>query len=114
MTKNPRLDDAAAGATHQTYEIRTVADFLKVPEARRRICLREFHSWLDIQASITNLLCVASETINGADDALKPENIRWQNQAFNWNDDGKATISVQMVELPPTPDLFSGTTGPQP
>lgn len=44
--KSPWLADAAKGATGETYEIRTVEDFFKVPEERRRICLREFHSWM--------------------------------------------------------------------
>lgn len=91
--KNPWLADAAIGATGETYEIRTVADFLKVPTERRRICLREFHSWLDIQKSMIDLLCAASDALDGG---LKPEHFTWRNEVFRWVDDGKAVMSVTM------------------
>lgn len=61
--ENPWLANAADGATGETYEIRTVVDFLKVPAARRRICLREFHASLALQEGITALLCAASDSL---------------------------------------------------
>jgi hypothetical protein len=91
--KSPWLADAAVGATHQTYEIRTVADFFQVPEDRRRICLREFNAWLMLKEQVTSLLCAASASL---DADLKPSDLRWETDVFRWNDDGKAVLSVQM------------------
>lgn len=106
--KNPWQASASQGATHAVYEIRTVADFLKVPEARRRICLREFHSWLGIQADITALLVAASDASGGG---LKPENFHWHTDVFRWNDDGEGCISVRMVELPKSADAVARSAG---
>lgn len=98
MTKSPWLADAAKGATHQTYEIRTVADFLKVPAERRRICLREFDAWCALQEGVTDLLCAASGALDGD---LTPADLHWQNEVFRWNDDGEACLSVQIVTTEP-------------
>jgi hypothetical protein len=95
MSKNPWLTDAATGATGATYEIHTVADFLLVPEARRRICLREFHSWMAIQDGMTDLICSVGDTIGTP---VPREALRWRNEVFKWHDDGKAVIAVQMNE----------------
>lgn len=94
MAKNPWLADAKRGATGATYELRTVADFFKVPEARRRICLREFHSMMAIQEGTTALLCAAGDALHTP---ISPNDLHWQMDVFRWVDDGKATISVQMV-----------------
>ena len=95
MAKSPWSVDAAEHATLKTYEIRTVADFLIVPEERRSVCLREFHSWLAIQEGVTALLLAANDALEGD---LKREHLHWQNDVFRWNDDGKACISVEMRE----------------
>jgi hypothetical protein len=95
VKKNSWLASASKGATHQRYEIRTVTDFFKVPEDRRRICLREFHSWLAIQEGVTALLTAAGDSM---ETPIPPDAIHWHNEVFTWIDDGKATIGVQMVD----------------
>jgi hypothetical protein len=88
--KSPWSSDAAVGATMQDYEIRTVADFLKVPEERRYVCLREFHSWLHMQQAVVDLLVACG---------AQPEQVRMRNpDLFTWKDDGEATISVTLHE----------------
>jgi hypothetical protein len=87
---NPWLQDADVGATGETYEIRAVADFLKVPESRRYVCLREFHAWLTILEGTRDLLV----TCGVPADAIHPHT-----DVFRWSDDGKATVSVRMQPL---------------
>jgi hypothetical protein len=94
--KNPWLIAASAGATGKTYEIRTVTDFFLVPEDRRCVCLREFHSWLVIQEGVTGLLTAASSALDGG---LKADDLHWQNGVFRWVDDGKGCIGVEMRVL---------------
>ena len=91
--RSPWSVDAATGATGQVFEIRTVADFLKVPEARRRICLREFHAWLHIGQATVDLFEVVGQSLGyeSIRDAIAP-----QYDVFRWHDDGEATVSVQI------------------
>lgn len=98
MSESPWLSDAAKGATGQTYEIRTVADFMKVPESRRYVCLREFHSWLSIQVSIVELFMAVAD---GMGTPLPSDAIQMQEpDVFRWHDDGKATVSVHLNAEP--------------
>ena len=90
MTKSPWLANAATDATGKTYEIRTVADFLKVPEERRRICLREFNAWLTLIVAVPDLLVAAGASKDSI--ALREPDV------FRWRDDGKATMSVEIIE----------------
>lgn len=92
--KSPWSVDASDGATQHTYEIRTVGDFFQVPEERRRICLREFHSWMVIQEGVTALLVAAGASL---DTAITTNQLHWENSVFRWMDDGKACISVVMT-----------------
>lgn len=89
---NPWLAKADDGATGATYEIRTVTDFLMVPESRRRICLREFHSWMAIQEGLTDLFCAVGDAL---ETPVPREALHWRNDVFRWIDDGKATVSVR-------------------
>ena len=93
MSKSHWSANAANGATGIRYELRTVADFLKVPEDRRCICLREFHAWLYMQEAVPDLLVAASESLGGG---FTRDDIRLREaDVFAWVDDGKATISVE-------------------
>ncbi len=89
-SKNPWLADAADGATMESYEIRAISDFLKVPEARRQICLREFDAWMITQEAVLALLeaCGAEP---GQFQIHDPD-------VFVWHDDGKATMAVEIRE----------------
>ena len=91
MAKSPWLADAAKGATGETYEIRTVFDFLKVPEDRRRICLREFHAWLMLHESIQSLIQAGLEAAGAP---IQSEAISFRGDCFRWVDDGKAIMTV--------------------
>lgn len=96
MTKNPWLADAAVGATGETFEIRTVQDFLKVPEDRRRICLREFDAWLTMQVAVIGLVHAAGDALGMQ---LPPDTIQMvEPELFRWIDDGLATATVQLLE----------------
>lgn len=64
------------------YEIRTVADFLKVPVRRRENCIAEFKDWLALCDSILAAL-------NGDDDP-PPAAFSY----FRWIDDGRRDIDV--------------------
>ena len=95
MKRSPWSGSAATGATGETYEIRVIADFLNVPQSRRRICLREFHSWLAIQEDMKQLICAAGDALNTP---VPPDALHWRNEVFRWVDDGKATITVRLEE----------------
>lgn len=90
MTVSPWLVDAAVGATGQTYEIRTITDFFRVPDGRRRICLREFHAWLGLQEGVTAMLTAPGPH------AIRADQLQWKNDVFRWSDDGKAIFNVIM------------------
>lgn len=95
--KSPWLADAAIGATGETYELRTVSDFLKVPEDRRYVCLREFHAWLYMQRAVADLICASAASLG---ETLPRECIHVRNgDVFRWMDDGKAAINVT-IEAP--------------
>jgi hypothetical protein len=98
MNKSPWLAKASVGATGATYEIRTVADFFKVPESRRRICLREFDAWMAVKEGVSNLITIAGKGAVTADQFV------WHRDVFRWVDDGKATISVEMKPSDPSRD----------
>lgn len=63
------------------YEIRTVSDFLNVPEGRRDVCLREFAVWLDL---VKNLKAMFDGIAFAEDPAGK----------FIWVDDDKGTATI--------------------
>lgn len=66
-----------------TYQIRSVADFLAVPQAKRGACLEQFALWLDIVEQSERLL-VGIEGVNiGRDE-------------YRWIDDGKCDVNVHM------------------
>jgi hypothetical protein len=91
--KNPWLEDAAKGATGETYEIRTIADFFKVPEARRYVCLREFHAFMTMQEGFVDLLCAAGDALEAP---MLRSAIHMQTDVYRWHDDGKATVSIHL------------------
>jgi hypothetical protein len=81
---------AKVGATGQRFEIRTVADFLTVPEDRRFVCLREFHAWLTMGEGIAALLGIAGDTLGASVNAV------FKSDVFVWIDDGKATAHASI------------------
>ena len=60
------------------YEIRTVADFLKVPSDRRENCLADFDAWLDY--------------VEVAAQMVIPDVGRVMTDVFRWKDDDVAGI----------------------
>jgi hypothetical protein len=69
------------------YRIEHVADFLSVPESRRRECLNEFAMWLELAPA-------AMVLVEGIDGVERP--------VFVWIDDGRndAKITFQIGESP--------------
>jgi hypothetical protein len=65
------------------YEIRTVQDFLLVPEDRRAACLAEFGTWLKIHNPLLTLLTPPEY----------PNAVKFAGM-FRWIDDGKREVSV--------------------
>lgn len=76
-----------------TYEIRTVADFLKVPSDRWNACLAEFRDFLDTAVD-------AKQFADGSS-ASSPSTFRVD--AFIWTDDAakNVTISFHAADEPP-------------
>ena len=62
----------------KTYEIRTLSDFLKVPNDRIEDCLKEF--------------AVSLEFLKANHELMGLEN--GQMEFFNWTDDGKKNITA--------------------
>ena len=73
-----------------TYEIRTVADFLKVPENRLGACLREFRIALRLARATDNLVRRVGEVIHQTD------TVRCEMQLFRWIDDDKRTAHLRI------------------
>lgn len=69
---------------HPQYDIRTVQDFLQVPEPRRAICLKEFATWLKIHDAVVTLLTPPEH----------PNAVQWT--YFRWIDDGERNVSIKM------------------
>lgn len=59
------------------YEIKSVADFIKVPDEKLSECLRDFASWCDFHREMRDLL----------------DGIEMHEETFIWVDDGKPGIS---------------------
>ncbi len=77
------------------YVIATVADFLKVPEARQAECLAEFADFIATARGIVELAGIAGEGV-GVDAAA-------QIGPYTWIDDGKKnrTILIHAQTTPP-------------
>lgn len=74
------------------YEIKSVRDFLAVPEDRIADCLREFATMLEMARAATGLLDAVS------DEVAEPGAIRWRmGETFTWVDDGErnATLTIR-------------------
>ena len=69
----------------KTYEINTIADFLKVPAERQADCLQEFASFL----AFVRLAQTVGTAFNSP----------IENGAFVWVDDGKTNIGVRLHDI---------------
>lgn len=76
--------------SEQRYEIRTVADFLKVPEARWEACLKDFRCWLEVLRAVQPF----QEAGIG---------VRMNAEFFGWIDDDKhdAVVNIAIIHEPP-------------
>ena len=81
---------SATGSAPPSYEIKTVQDFLLVPEDRLEACLTEFRDYLEYARDIAELAKLAGEII-GAKETQTTVG------SFNWTDDGlrKGTIRIE-------------------
>ena len=69
------------------YQIKTVADFLKVPKAKRADCLADFQDWLAIMDDHKGLESWL-DILGGTKGAFST-----QYNSFTWVDDGKRGVS---------------------
>lgn len=76
-----------------TYEIRTVRDFLAVPEDRIGECLREFAICLEMARASEALLDSTAHALltNEVADAIE-----WRFTRFEWIDDGARTVTLNI------------------
>jgi hypothetical protein len=72
--------------TGREYEIRSVADFLLVPEDARGRCLSEFGTWLKVHDPLLALLGGRGVA------TLRP--------VFTWIDDGVRDLRIQLHAKP--------------
>lgn len=81
---------SATGSAPPSYEIKTVQDFLLVPEDRLEACLSEFRDYLEYARDIMELAKLAGEIV-GAKETKSSVG------SFNWTDDGlrKGTIRIE-------------------
>jgi hypothetical protein len=73
--------------TCKTYEIKTVNDFLQIPENRLSACLKEF--------KIAISFGIACRDLQKIMDKDAPFNFPY----FKWIDDGKKTAKIKFEEL---------------
>lgn len=78
---------------HPTYAIRTVADFLLVPEDRLDECLREFRICVQMARASMDLL---NATARGMDIKDLPEGDLFAFTVFRWIDDDAGNITVNI------------------
>jgi hypothetical protein len=83
------------------YELRTVQDFLKVPEDRRALCLHEFGQWLEMAARV--------ELLRGLLDAAGAKLTNDPFEAFCWVDDDKGEARFGFTEEATGKDLGAVT-----
>jgi hypothetical protein len=75
--------------TGNTYSIKTVHDFAKVPEDRLDECLHEFKMWLALMAFANSLVEECGE-----DASLQIQHP----QSFDWIDDGKRSFQMNLTD----------------
>jgi|ERR1700730_3819879 len=90
----PVLSRDASGVAH--YRIRTVWDFLAVPEERLSECLREFAIMLEMARASVGLMDAVS------DELLGDGRLRWRAQDFVWVDDDLRTATLNVRSTPST------------
>lgn len=73
-----------------TYDIRTVADFLLVPEDRLDVCLHEFRIILDMARGAKIVLEAVTDEVTKQPGAVE---YNFMN-CFHWIDDGEGTVKV--------------------
>lgn len=80
------------------YEIRTIADFLAVPEKSIDACLADFKAWLELARK--------PKEINAAINAILdvPAAASFMNTIFTWRDDGVSGITFFDLVDPSHPD----------
>ncbi len=91
------LSSEGSGPTGQTFVIRTVADFLLVPEERLGECLREFRVMLDMAHAAGRLVdAVGEEMQREGIGGYTPGDVRWTVDEFEWIDDDKGNVSLSL------------------
>ena len=94
--QEPVLSRDANGVPH--YAIRTVRDFLAVPEDRIGECLREFAIMLEMARAAVGLLDAVS------DEMTAPGAIRWRmGEVFEWIDDDQRAVTLHVRTTDPPP-----------
>jgi hypothetical protein len=78
-----------------TYDIRTIGDFLKVPEKRLGACLREFRVVLDMTRATERLMRDAEGVL------YNTATVRLPLERFTWIDDKKGTLSLHILTKKP-------------
>lgn len=87
-----------------TYEIRTVADFCKVPRERRAVCLEEFELCLAYAEAMTVLIDAVHAEVAATDaDAPAEPPLHWPLRAFRWTDDDKPGLTGVSIEFGASP-----------
>ena len=76
----------AGSQGHPMYRIESLADFLKVPEDRRDVCLSEFRTFLGIWEDANCLLGSGVARVS---------------PVFYWADDGARNVSINVKFVPP-------------
>lgn len=99
-----------------TYDIRTVADFLKVPEDRIGECLREFRIMLDMARATTSLLGNIADSMADEPGAKhKRGDVHFvMLDRFEWIDDnlGEAHLTIDVAEKAKAPSPKKRPAGP--
>jgi hypothetical protein len=75
------------------YTIKTVADFLKVPEDRIDECLRDFDSYLHSARRTINLVRLMAEEMGGT---IPDDEIAYP--MFIWIDDGEHNALIEFTK----------------
>ena len=73
------------------YEIRTVHDFLKVPEPRRAVCIREFAHWCAVMSAIGVANSIFRDAFGVESDVVTVES---GGDCYRWIDDDKGIAQV--------------------
>jgi hypothetical protein len=78
-----------------TYRVRSVVDFLSIPEERRPVALHEFGVWLRLRESFSTVLGELAEIVAFPEEFVWVDDDLGEGRVILKDDDGRAILDVK-------------------